>query len=161
MVAGQPTEAFGSGTTKSSSGSPLLPTNHLNRTAAPAVFRGPLKSCRVALRTAVTLGHLRSRLLVLPEQGGPIPTALQTPLNFPHPNFAMMFKSAGPDVGPSWFCTSMDRGRTWQPPCEFNVPGLDRIAARTENVPHRVMLSLELRRLIDPDVLRSRWRDYD
>lgn len=72
--------------------------------------------------------------LYSPDLGGPQPSQLRSPLYFDHPDFAMMFKHADKDVGPSWFYTSFDRCRTWQPPYHFEVPGVAQIAARTDYI---------------------------
>jgi hypothetical protein len=72
--------------------------------------------------------------LVPPELGGRKPEPLRHPINFKHPNFALMFKYTSQDVGPSRYYTSTDRCRTWQGPYELIVDGVNQIAARTDYI---------------------------
>jgi hypothetical protein len=59
-------------------------------------------------------------------------TALQEPLDFTQPGFALVFHFLNMHVGPSYFHVSMDRGRSWRGPYSFAVEGIDKIAARTD-----------------------------
>ena len=61
-------------------------------------------------------------------------TALSAPLDFMHPDFALVFHFLNMNVGPSYFYTSMDRCKTWQGPYRFAVEGVDNISARTDYV---------------------------
>jgi hypothetical protein len=67
-----------------------------------------------------------------PVDDQPTPSRLHEPLDFTHPDFALMFKFANQHVGPSRFFTSNDRCRSWRGPYEFSVEGLDRVVARTD-----------------------------
>jgi hypothetical protein len=59
---------------------------------------------------------------------------LQEPIDFTHPDFALAFDFLNMNVGPSHFFVSTDRCRTWQGPFVFAVPGVDKIAARTDYI---------------------------
>lgn len=63
------------------------------------------------------------------------PTALERPLDFTVPNFALMFRFGGLHAGPSWFYTSHDRCKSWQGPYTFSVPGVEGICTRTDLIP--------------------------
>ncbi len=64
--------------------------------------------------------------------GGPAVSALKTPLDFTHADFALMFRLGGIHTGPSRFYASTDRCRTWSGPFAFEVEGIDKIATRTD-----------------------------
>lgn len=62
------------------------------------------------------------------------PRPLTEPLDFTHPDFALMFRFGSLNAGPSWFYVSTDRCRTWRGPFAFAVEGIDRICTRTDLV---------------------------
>ena len=64
--------------------------------------------------------------------GSPDETRPSRPLDFTHPDFAMMFAHDSIHEGPSCFFASTDRCRTWRGPYAFSVDGIDKIAARTD-----------------------------
>lgn len=66
--------------------------------------------------------------------GMPKGIALTEPLDFTHPDFALVFHFQSIHVGPSHFFASTDRCRTWRGPYSFAVEGIDRIATRTDYV---------------------------
>ena len=59
-------------------------------------------------------------------------TPLAEPLDFSHPDFALVFHFVSMHVGPSYFYASTDRGRTWRGPYSFAVEGIDKISTRTD-----------------------------
>ncbi len=69
-----------------------------------------------------------------PSQSGPLPQKLSVPVNFEHPDFAMMFRFGDNSVGPSWFYHSISRGKRWEGPFFFPSLGLRGIAARTDYI---------------------------
>ena len=62
------------------------------------------------------------------------PRPLTEPIDFTHPDFALMFRFGSLHAGPSWFYVSYDRCRNWRGPYAFAVEGIDRIATRTDLV---------------------------
>lgn len=66
------------------------------------------------------------------DQKPPTRVPLAEPLDFTHPDFALVFHFANMHVGPSYFFASTDRGRTWRGPCNFAVEGIDKVSARTD-----------------------------
>lgn len=69
---------------------------------------------------------------VNPEAGPAKTTRLEQPLDFTAPGFALMFDFGHLHTGPSYFYASTNRCQTWQGPYALDVPGVDKIAARTD-----------------------------
>ena len=66
------------------------------------------------------------------EEGGLVPVDFTGAIDFKKPGFVMTWRMTDIHVGPSRFCFSYDRGKTWQGPFkapDFGTPG---IAARTD-----------------------------
>ena len=70
--------------------------------------------------------------LIPPEQGGRQPVALEHPMDFSQPGFAMTlrFKDTNQGASRMWFST--DKGHTWNGPFEFPLFGFTGVAARTD-----------------------------
>lgn len=60
------------------------------------------------------------------------PSMLSEPLDFTHPDFAMMFAFWNGNEGPSWIFVSTDRCRTWRGPLAFGVEGIQKVVTRTD-----------------------------
>ena len=69
-----------------------------------------------------------------PNLRAPAPRTLDAPVDFSHPDFAMMFQFASIHVGPSRFYVSTNRCRTWKGPYALHAKGIDKIAARTDYI---------------------------
>ena len=68
------------------------------------------------------------------DRQSPKCTALTEPLDFTHPDFALVFHFLNMHVGPSYFYTSADRGKSWQGPYSFRVEGVENVSTRTDYV---------------------------
>jgi hypothetical protein len=77
---------------------------------------------------------VESRRSRTPTQSGSPAQRLSTPLNFTHPDFALMFRFGDNSVGPSWFYYSTSRGKQWKGPFLFPSLGQKGIAARTDYI---------------------------
>ncbi len=64
-------------------------------------------------------------------QDGPPVTALREPINFHHPDFAILFRSAWHEYGPHYFFYTYDRGRTWHGPYALPSWKYEAVFART------------------------------
>ena len=66
------------------------------------------------------------------EPGGMPVTECPGGVDFTNPNFAITFRMADVDIGPSRFYTSLDRGKSWSGPYRVPEFGQKGIAARTD-----------------------------
>lgn len=66
------------------------------------------------------------------EEGGRAPVDFTGSIDFKKPNFVMTWRMTDIDVGPSRFCYSYDRGKTWEGPFKAPDFGTKGIAARTD-----------------------------
>ena len=76
-------------------------------------------------------GHIAG---VPTERGGRAVRPYPGAADFTSPDFVMTFRMGDIHDGPSWFFTSVDRGRRWEGPWALSVPGVRAIAARTDYV---------------------------
>lgn len=66
------------------------------------------------------------------DRGRLTPKQLSEPLDFNHPDCALVFHFTGMHAGPTYFYASSDRGRKWHGPYALKIDGADNISSRTD-----------------------------